>query len=159
MQIQAHPPLKLWAQFVLFWYCSQARLLGNSYWFSLKIVPFHITFDLYCRSQAKNMPTGVLITHILLWQDWQTAAPSRVLNNKTFLYHVFLWKYKGAPLHLSTWLFSPMFPAECRPVVLLSHMELWEVLRCGTKEAYNPAWITSCLWSLKWPVSLSLLCS
>lgn len=49
-----------------------------------------------------------------------------------------------------------MFPAECRPVVLLSHMELWEVLRCGTKEAYNPAWITSCLWSLKWPVSLSL---
>lgn len=49
-----------------------------------------------------------------------------------------------------------MFPAECRTVVLLSHMELWEVLRCGTKKAHNPAQITSCLWSLKWPVSLSL---
>lgn len=57
--------LELWAQFVLFWHCLQARLLGNSYWFSLKIVPFHIIFALCCCSQAENMPTGVLITHIL----------------------------------------------------------------------------------------------
>lgn len=45
--------------------CLQARLLGNSYWFSLKIVPFRVTFVLCCCSQAENMPTGVLITHIL----------------------------------------------------------------------------------------------
>lgn len=96
-------------------------------------------------------------SHTELWQNWQAATPSRVLGNKTFLCHVFLCKYKGVPLHLSTWLFRPVFPAECEPVVLVSHMELRDVLRCGTKEAYNPAGITSCFWSLKWPVSLFLL--
>ena len=134
-------PLKLWAQFVLLWRCLQARLLGNSYRFSLKIVPLHVTFVLCCRSQAENMPTGVLITHI--HTSCGRAGKRQLLQGysttKHFLYHVFLCKHKRFPLHLSTWLFSPMFPAECRTVVLLSHMELWEVLRCGTKKAHNPA--------------------
>lgn len=47
-------PLKLWAQFVSFWQCLQARLLGNSYWFSLKIVSFHVTFVLCCCSPAEK---------------------------------------------------------------------------------------------------------
>lgn len=141
----------------LFYYDTAYEPVGNSDWFTLKMVPFHVTFFLCCCSKAESMPTGVLVTHIQALAGLARGS-SRVLNNKTFvfLYHVFLCKYKRVPLHLSTWLFSPMFPAECRLMVLLSHMELWEVLRCGTKESYNPDWITSCLWSLKWPVGLSL---
>lgn len=80
-------------------------------------------------AKLKTCPLEFSSLKYELWQDWQAAAPSRVLNNKTFLYHVFLCKYKKAPLHLSTWLFSSVFPPEWRLVVLLSHMELWEVLR------------------------------
>lgn len=58
-------PLKLCAEFVLLWQCLWACLLGNRYGLSLKIVSFHVTFVLCCCSQAENMPTGVLITHIL----------------------------------------------------------------------------------------------
>lgn len=48
------------------------------------------------------------------------------------------------------------FPLNAKRWSYFPTWELWEVLRLETKEAYNPAWITSCLWSLKWPVSLSL---
>lgn len=46
------------------------------------------------------------------WQSWQGADPSRVLHNKTFLYHVVLCKHKRAPLHPSTRLFTPVFPLQ-----------------------------------------------
>lgn len=61
--MQVHFSSDPWAQFVLLWHCLQARLLGNSNWFSLKIISFHVTFVLCCCCQAQNMPTGVLITH------------------------------------------------------------------------------------------------
>lgn len=140
-------PPKLWAQFV--WHCLQGKATGKQ----LKNVPFRVTFVLLLSPSWKHAQQSSHHSHTELWQNWQAAAPSRALNNKTFLYHVFLCKYKRVPLHLSTRLFSPMFPAECKTVVLVSHMELRDVLRCRTKEAYNPAGITSCFWSLKWPVS------
>lgn len=45
-------------------------------------------------------------------QSWQGADSSKVLHYKTFLYHVVLCKHKRAPLHLSTRLFSPVFPLQ-----------------------------------------------
>lgn len=56
----------MWNQFVFVWHSLQGKLLGNSYSLSLEIAPFFVTFVLWCCSQAeKNMPKGVLITHIL----------------------------------------------------------------------------------------------
>ena len=68
--------LKLRAQFVLFDTAyKEVRLLGNSYWFSLKICPFHVICALCCRSQAENMPTGVLIAHILAVAGLASGSP------------------------------------------------------------------------------------
>lgn len=108
-------------------------------------------------AQLKTCPLEFSSLTFWPWQSWQAADPSRVLHNKTFFYHVVLCRHKRAPLHPSTRLFTPVLsPADSGPLVLLSHMELWEVLRCGTKKSHNPSWITSCLWSLKWSVSLAL---
>lgn len=148
-------PPKLWAQFV--WHCLQGKATGKQLLFLIKECSFSRYVCLVLLSPSwKHAQQSSHHSHTELWQNWQAAAPSRALNNKTFLYHVFLCKYKRVPLHLSTRLFSPMFPAECKTVVLVSHMELRDVLRCRTKKAYNPAGITSCFWSLKWPVSLFL---
>lgn len=87
----------------LFYFDTAYEPVGNIDWFSLKIVPFHVTFFLCCCSKAESMATGVLVTHIQALAGLARGS-SRVLNNKTFVfsYHVFLCKYKRVPLHLST---------------------------------------------------------
>lgn len=62
IQIQTH--LLLNCEPNLFDTAYKAKLLGNSYYFSLKNVPFRVTFVLCCCRQAENMPSKVLITRI-----------------------------------------------------------------------------------------------
>lgn len=82
-------PLKLWGQFVLSWQRLRACLLGNSYGFSLKFVPFHITFVLCCCSKAENMPNGVLITHIPALAGLASGGSSKSTQATKHFYTMF----------------------------------------------------------------------
>lgn len=64
-------------------------LLGNSYGFSLKIVPFHITFVLCCCSEAENMPNGVLITHIPALAGLASGGSSKSTQATKHFYTMF----------------------------------------------------------------------
>lgn len=96
------------------------------------------------------MPSGVLITHILAVAGLASGSSYKGTQQQNIFmpcFPLFIQKSSSSPVNMSVQ--TSVFP-------LLSHMGLWEVLRCGTMEAYNPGWITSYLWSLKWPVRHSL---
>lgn len=93
---------------------SSDSVCEHAYWATVTVLIRDCSFSRYiCLvARLKTCPLEFSSLTFWPWQSWQGADPSRVLHNKTFLYHVVLCKHKRAPLHPSTRLFTPVFPLQ-----------------------------------------------